>query len=279
MFPVLSIAAHLLVVAVVPATHDSIPTTRSWGHVVTDTIAGVVVQSELTTQRSIRLTVMQSGSSTPTVVTRALPADSLQHWLVNTERMWLPGVGEGERKHTTTHFNFGGAIEGMTQDFGGGCRMAFSDSLQNQTVEMAMDVNACLGVYCTLLKLTEIGTVLSDTELQRPTWTFREAERPKWMPLRFPPVSREDGDATVLLQMVIDRAGRVDGKTIMVYEHPHNRAFLQEAIRAVTHTTYTPATVEGHPIREVARQRLSFVWGPPGPEDNLPPIPEPIRVF
>jgi TonB family protein len=74
----------------------------------------------------------------------------------------------------------------------------------------------------------------------------------------YPPSLRAAGlSGRVVLQFVVDTAGRVEPGSIDVLEGAH-AAFESSAIEAVLDARFRPARVRGRPVRQLVRQGMTF---------------------
>lgn len=94
-------------------------------------------------------------------------------------------------------------------------------------------------------------------------WTAAEVDDPVDMleagRLVYPSVLERAGvTGRVVVEFVVDTLGRVEPRTLRVVSSTHP-AFDQAAIDAVLGTRFRPARVRGQPVRQLARQQLSFV--------------------
>jgi TonB family protein len=96
--------------------------------------------------------------------------------------------------------------------------------------------------------------ILAVEEVDEPAAIVRQPEP------RYPPVLQESGlSGRVELEFVIDTTGHVESESIRVLGATRD-GFAAAAIESVLHSLFRPARIKGRPVRQLARQLVSF-WG------------------
>lgn len=77
---------------------------------------------------------------------------------------------------------------------------------------------------------------------------------------QYPPLLKHAGvSGHVDLDFVIDASGRVEPGSVRLVASTHG-AFVAPAMEAILTGVYRPARYRGSAVRQLVRQRVSFVW-------------------
>jgi protein TonB len=81
--------------------------------------------------------------------------------------------------------------------------------------------------------------------------------------LAYPPLLRQGGiEGTVLLEFVVDTAGRVEPRTVTVVSSPHP-GFEPPAVDLARRAVFRPGRVGGRPVRVLVRMPVTFTLARP----------------